>query len=323
MRPTPTDDHHRHPDVTVPTFGGRKLSLPRHWFRLAVDEAKAVATARPIGAVVTRMATMPETVALVGGGRVGTALAAALRAAGRPVIGPLGRGEIVDADVVLLCVPDSRIAEVAAQFSGRAQYIGHVSGATPINRLASAGVPMFGLHPAQTFAGQDGPERFHDVGAAVSGSTPAALRVARELATAVGMRPFEIDEAHRGAYHAAACVASNFLITIADAAEQLAAGAGLAPEQSRELFGPLVRTTVQNWFERGPRAALTGPVERGDTATVDRQRVAVHEVAPGLSDLFEALVVATETLAAHSDRPPTPTTPHSAENTGPTREITR
>ncbi|RIJ70992.1 DUF2520 domain-containing protein [Nakamurella silvestris] len=241
---------------------------------------------------------MPRTVAVVGAGRLGSAFAAALRAAGVSVIGPLGRQETAEAEIVLICVPDGEIAGVAAQFAGRCDFVGHVSGATPISRLAAAGAPMFGVHPAQSFAGDDPPSRFQGVGSAISADTPEALEIAGELASSVGMRPFVIDEEHRAGYHAAACIASNFLITIADAAEQVAAGSGLSPAQTRELFAPLVRTTVDNWLQRGPRRALTGPVERGDQDTVRAQRDAVHEVAPDLTDLFDALVTSTEHLAA-------------------------
>ena len=84
------------------------------------------------------------------------------------------------------------------------------------------------------------------------------------------MRPFEIEDSGRAAYHAAASIASNFLVTLEDAAERVAAGAGLDPAEARELLAPLVRSTVENWAARGPERALTGPIARGDEATVAR-----------------------------------------------------
>ena len=108
------------------------------------------------------------------------------------------------------------------------------------------------------------------------------------------MEPFELSDEQRPAYHAAASIASNFLVTIEAAAERVAGGAGLSPERARELLAPLVRTTVENWIAHGPERALTGPVARGDDLTVAHQRSAVARVAPDLEPLFDALVEATQ-----------------------------
>lgn len=244
--------------------------------------------------------------AIVGAGRLGSALARALRAAGFQVEGPLGRGVPPTAEVVLLCVPDGEIEDAAAVAGTRAvarRFVGHVSGATPLTALADAGGEAFGLHPLQTFAGGEGPEAFAGIGAAVAGTTPGALAVARELAQRLGMRPIEISDAERAAYHAAASIASNFLLTLQAAAEELAGGAGIAPADARTLLAPLVRSTVDNWAERGPAAALTGPVARGDHATVERQRDAVQAHAPQLLPLFDELVERTHALAGHEAVP--------------------
>jgi predicted short-subunit dehydrogenase-like oxidoreductase (DUF2520 family) len=112
------------------------------------------------------------------------------------------------------------------------------------------------------------------------------------------MAPFEIDDEGRAAYHAAASVASNFLVTLEAAAEEIAAGAGLAPHEARALLVPLLRRTVDNIAELGPERALTGPVARGDRATVAAQWAAIEQVAPHLLDLFDELVRHTRTLAA-------------------------
>lgn len=238
---------------------------------------------------------VPACVSVVGAGRLGTAMAGALRAAGLDVHGPTGRGEpIPRADAVLLCVPDGDIAEAAEAAGGSAGLIGHCSGATPI---AGLGPGAFGLHPLQTFAGGEGPERFRRAGCAVAGATPDALAAAAALARALGMRPFEIDDSGRAAYHAAASIASNFLITLEDAAERVASGAGLDPADARELLAPLVRSTIENWAARGPERALTGPIARGDEATVVTQREAVAETAPELLALFDELAERTRALA--------------------------
>ena len=122
------------------------------------------------------------------------------------------------------------------------------------------------------------------------------------------MRPFELADAARPAYHAAASIASNFLVTLEAAAEQVAAGAGLAPGEARALLAPLVRQTVENWATLGPERALTGPVARGDDETVARQREAVVATSPALAPLFDELVEATRVLTAANREPLRPAT---------------
>jgi predicted short-subunit dehydrogenase-like oxidoreductase (DUF2520 family) len=227
---------------------------------------------------------------IVGRGRMGTALARALKEAGWPMIGPLGRGPApTGAQGVLLCVPDSEIAS-AASLVGPGQPVGHCSGATSLEVLAPH--EAFSIHPLMTVT-TDGAD-FRGAGAAIAGSTPRSLALAAEIARALGLRAVEIAEPDRLAYHAAASIASNFLVTLEAAAEQLALSAGIG----RTLLAPLVRATVANWERLGPRGALTGPVARGDEATVQRQREAVAERAPELLDLFDALTDATRALAA-------------------------
>jgi predicted short-subunit dehydrogenase-like oxidoreductase (DUF2520 family) len=87
------------------------------------------------------------------------------------------------------------------------------------------------------------------------------------------------------------------MVTLQAAAESIAAGAGLEPHEARALFIPLLRRTVENLAEHGPEEALTGPIARGDHATVEAQRAAVQEVAPHLLDLFDELVRHTHSLA--------------------------
>jgi predicted short-subunit dehydrogenase-like oxidoreductase (DUF2520 family) len=238
-------------------------------------------------------------VGIVGAGRLGTALAAALREAGMVVDGPLGRGQAPrGCDAIVLCVPDGEIPAAAAAVAGAAPLVGHTSGATPLTALEPAGAAAFGLHPLQTFAAGSGPEAFAGAGCAIAGATAEALAFAAALARTLGMRPFEIDDEGRAGYHAAASVASNFLVTLHAAAERIAAGAGLEPDEARALLLPLVRQTLDNVAALGPAEALTGPIARGDEATVAAQRRAVEEVAPELLALFDELVRHTRELAA-------------------------
>jgi predicted short-subunit dehydrogenase-like oxidoreductase (DUF2520 family) len=235
---------------------------------------------------------MQSTITIVGRGRMGPALARALSAAGHPVIGPLGRGaDGAGADVVLLCVPDGEIAAAAAAVAPRdGLLVGHCSGATGLDVLSPH--EALGLHPLMTVTKAGA--AFAGAGCAVAGSTPRAAATARSLAESLGMRPFEIADEHRAAYHAAAAIASNFLTTVEAAAERLAATAGVP----RVAPVPLVRASVENWAEHGAERALTGPIARGDEATVARHRAAIAERTPELAELYELLTAATRELAA-------------------------
>lgn len=244
---------------------------------------------------------IPERMAVLGNGRLGTAMVRGLRAAGVDVVGPLGRAESAHADAILLCVPDAQIPSAAAAVAGFAPLIGHTSGATPLAALNQPAIGAFGLHPLQTFVGNDPPERFHGVSCAVAGTTPPALSAARGLADVLGMRAFEIRDADRAAYHGAACISSNFLITLQWAAEELAHGAGIDGSNARAMLVPLVRATVDNWAELGPAQALTGPVARGDQATVAEHRAAIERIAPHLLSMFDVLVDRTRALAAQKE----------------------
>ena len=239
-------------------------------------------------------------VGVVGAGRLGTALVGALREASVGVEGPAGRGEVpTGCAAIVLCVPDGEIEAAAAAIAGAAPLVGHTSGATPLNALAPAGAAAFGLHPLQTFtADSSGLRAFAGAGCAIAGSTAEALAFAAGLARVLGMTPFEIDDEGRAAYHAAASMASNFLVTLQAAAERIAAGAGLEPDEARQLLVPLLRRTVDNLAALGPSEALTGPIARGDEATVAAQRRAIAEEAPELLALFDALADHTRAVAA-------------------------
>src|SRR4051812_28361720 len=120
-------------------------------------------------------------IAVVGARRMGRALGAALAEAGYEVGEPHGRGEVPQgADAILLAVPDAQIPAAAAAVAGAAPYVGHTSGATPLSVLEATGAEAFALHPLQSVTGAGAELR--GCGAAIAGSTPAALALARELA---------------------------------------------------------------------------------------------------------------------------------------------
>ncbi|MGH3048606.1 MAG: DUF2520 domain-containing protein [Gaiellaceae bacterium] len=249
--------------------------------------------------------------AIIGAGRLGTAIAAALRAhAGFELTGPLGRDDLLgredllgrddplalatvdgvpSADVVLLCVPDREIAGAAAALRP-GPLVGHCSGATGLEPLAPH--EAFSLHPLMTVA--RGGADFTGATAAIDAGTERALAVARLIAHALAMETVRVRPEDRVAYHAAASIASNFLVTLEAAAERLAASAGV----SRQALAPLVRASVENWVALGPEQALTGPLARGDAQTVARQRAVLTERTPELIPLFDALADATQALAA-------------------------
>ncbi|BAJ74010.1 uncharacterized conserved protein [Microbacterium testaceum StLB037] len=227
---------------------------------------------------------------VVGDGRMGRALVAALEAAGLGVAGPAGRGESgTDAAIVLLAVPDAEIA-AAARAIAPGRTVGHLSGSLDLSVLHPH--EAFSIHPLMTVTGAG--TSFAGVTAALSATSPAAYAVASALTAALGMTGVEVLDTDRAAYHAAASIAANFLVTLEGMAEQLAATAGV----EREALVPLVRAAVDNWAERGAAASLTGPISRGDAATIARQRQAVAERLPDRLALFDALIEATRELAA-------------------------
>jgi predicted short-subunit dehydrogenase-like oxidoreductase (DUF2520 family) len=239
---------------------------------------------------------------VVGRGRVGGSLAAAAQAAGIEVR-TAGRDEIAaaceGAGAVLLCVPDAAIAATAGEIPEGPAFVGHVSGAGTLNLLAEAaarGARAFSLHPLQTFA--DGQTVVDGTPAAIAGSDSEGLRFARELAETLGMRPFEVAEEDRSAYHAAAAIASNLLVALEESAAELLTKLGT--DEARELLAPLVLRTAANWTELGPKA-LTGPIARGDQTTVDGHRAALRERAPELLPLYDVLAERARDVAASEE----------------------
>jgi predicted short-subunit dehydrogenase-like oxidoreductase (DUF2520 family) len=216
-----------------------------------------------------------ETVHVIGSGRVGSAATARLGERGIAVTDD-------DPDVVLLCVPDTAISDVSGCLAPGRAWVGHVSGATPLATLAPH-ERRFSLHPLQTFDRTGNPAQFDGAWAAVSGETDEALEIARELAELLGLHPFELPDEARTLYHAGAVFASNYLVTLERAAVRLGVpAAGLVP---------LMRRTIENGFD------LTGPIARGDWATVEAHKEAIREARPELEHLYETLAGATVMLA--------------------------
>jgi predicted short-subunit dehydrogenase-like oxidoreductase (DUF2520 family) len=217
---------------------------------------------------------MVETVQVVGAGRVGLAVAARLAQRGVEL-----RED--GAELVLLCVPDTAIADMAARIEP-GPWVAHVSGATPLAALAPH-ERRFGLHPLQTFTRARGPEQLDGAWAALTAETAEAREVGFELARLLGLEPFELAEEARPLYHAGAAIASNYLVTLHRVAAELFRAAGAPPE----ALTPLMRRTIDNGFE------LTGPIERGDWETVEAHRRAIRATRPELEPLYDVLAEAT------------------------------
>ena len=220
---------------------------------------------------------MISSVHVVGVGRVGSAVAARLAELG------LLTGDA--AELVLLCVPDRAIAEVAASVEP-GPWVAHVSGATSLTSL-DPHVRRFGVHPLQTFTRARGSEQLDGAFGAVTAETEEARSAGFWLARTLGLDPFDLLDAKRDAYHAGAAIASNYLVTLRRAAGSLLEAAGAPPH----ALDPLMRRTIENGFE------LTGPIARGDWATVEAHVTAIRRERPELEAVYVELAHATRALA--------------------------
>ena len=214
---------------------------------------------------------MIESVNLIGArGRVGGAVGARLVERGVPL-----RDQ--GAAIVLLCVPDRSIAEVASALEP-GPWVAHVSGGTRLAALEPH-VRRFSLHPLQTFTRDRGAEQLDGAWAAVTGENDEARAIAVELAELLGLTPFVLPDADRALYHAGAVIASNYLVTLRRVAGELLASAGVPAE----ALDPLMSRVIENGFQ------LTGPIERGDWETVERHRAAITAAAPDLLEAYDTL----------------------------------
>lgn len=272
---------------------------------------------------------------VVGPGRLGIGLALAMRAKGasflgyashdgvqseraRTLLGLAPSAKVEDLlalapDLYLLTVPDDTLPAVAAELGlalsedqsrparGKEYFVLHTSGVTSVRVLdpcRDAGATTAVFHPLQTFTepGQAA-AGFEGIAVAVSADSRGAEDLGLRIADALGARPFALADEKRGLYHAAACFASNYLVTLESCARRLFVDAGLPTAEALGLFLPLVRTTVENISALGPEKALTGPIARGDVLTVSRHLEELRRAAPDLVELYAVLGLATLGLA--------------------------
>jgi predicted short-subunit dehydrogenase-like oxidoreductase (DUF2520 family) len=268
-------------------------------------------------------------IAVVGAGRVGTALAILLRDAGHRIVAVAGgsgtpdraarylpgvpvrdaAAAARDAGVVLIGTPDAQIAPACEAMSragalGEGQTVAHLSGATGLDALAaarSAGAETLCVHPLQTCPDvESGLRRIPGSVFAITAASDDACTLGEQLARDAGGTPFRLADDAKPIYHAAAVFASNYLIAITALAEELERSADV-PDPLGALM-PLQRATLDNVAMLGPGSALTGPALRGDAGTVERNLAALAKHAPHAIASYVALADLTLDLAQRGGR---------------------
>jgi len=263
---------------------------------------------------------MSRTIAIVGAGRVGTALARQLRALGwrigavvtrspatsRVAVRKIGAGRplvrlsprVLAADVILLATPDAALKAVAAELARmggpacRGKIVLHTSGALGsevLAPLARRGAATGSLHPMQTFSGLGTPQ-LANVVFAVEGH-PKALRLAQTMARSLGGTPVAIAGSAKPAYHAAGVLVAGHALALVEAAVQTLMRIGFSRRRALETLLPLVRQMLDNFERLGPRPAWTGPVARGDYATMARHVRALRRYPPEFRQAYVALAL--------------------------------
>jgi predicted short-subunit dehydrogenase-like oxidoreductase (DUF2520 family) len=270
-------------------------------------------------------------VAIIGAGRVGTALAVLLGEAGHRIVAASGRDQsrrrveeflpgtefssapeaARAAEVVIIGVVDDLIARTCAEIADAAavrpgQRVIHLSGSLPLDILEPArraGADVLSLHPFQSFPDVDtGIERLEGSGVAVTAHTESGYRFGESLARDMGGVPFRLTDDVKPLYHSAAVFCANYLVTVQGVAERLLRLAGV--EDPLGKLAPLARTAHDRTFAFGPMAALTGPAVRGDVGTIERHLEALSERAPEAVEAYVALARLAAVIASASGRLP-------------------
>jgi predicted short-subunit dehydrogenase-like oxidoreductase (DUF2520 family) len=250
-------------------------------------------------------------IALHGTGRAAGALGIAFANAGHTIVAVHGRTaegiagtsalfEVSPGPVELhiIAVSDDAIGAVASELAdlGDGAPIVHVSGAVPLAALvavAATDIQVGSFHPLQTMPDPvSGAHRLRGAWIGITAPHPLYEQLTA-LAESIGSRPFAIADESKPLYHAAAAASANFVLAALALAEDLFDAAGVPFEAAI----PLVDAIVENAFALGPRAALTGPIARGDVATVTKQLDAIREVRPDLLDGFISLARVTASTA--------------------------
>ena len=256
----------------------------------------------------------PPIIGIVGAGAVGTALGVALSRAGWPIHAVASRDParrerfrslvevtrvfadpepiLDEVELILLAVPDDAIPIVAGQlrlYGGQA--LVHTSGALGAEVLApamAAGTQVGAFHPLVAFADTErAVAALHGATVAIEGDDQLAALLA-DMAEAIGARPVRLAPGSKSAYHAAAVLAAGGFVALLDAIAELGRVAGLDEAGSLAIYGPLIEQTLGNARALGIRAALTGPITRGDRGTLEAHLATLRAHAPGVLDLYVA-----------------------------------
>lgn len=251
---------------------------------------------------------MHPPVAIIGAGRVGTAIGALLHQKGFPIRGVVRRTQALaeeavrligagtpttdpvqgakGAEVIFVTVPDGAVSEMAAVLGAgrrfrRSDLLIHTSGALPADALWAPGTERalrLSLHPIQTIAHPvSGAERLVGSAFGLEGE-PEAVERGRELVAAMEGVPLVIEAGKKALYHAASCVASNYLVTLVEASLKLYRQAGIPRSEALKALGALLQGTIDNISRLGIPGALTGPIERGDGETIRRHLEALGRI---------------------------------------------
>lgn len=272
------------------------------------------------------------TLAIVGAGRVGSALASALAEAGWPPhriaghgpaparslarrLGSTAAGSPVAAaqscDAVLLAVPLGALPDLASELAGDGERwpgrtVLHTSGSAPVDALGplrNVGAAVGRLHPLLPFTGRRADaDRLRGAVFGVDGDRRAVM-LARQIARTLGGRPVVLPEGAEGPYHLSAVVASNLLVALAATAAELGPGWGLSRPQALRALLPLLRATLDDLEAEDLPRALTGPVSRGEAAAIQRQlRWLGRHDDPDLEAAYRALSRVAVRLAREDGR---------------------
>ncbi len=276
---------------------------------------------------------LPRFPVVVGRGRLGAALVEALRRAGldprsaggrqcreRPeLLLPLLRG-VGRTPVILLAVRDDALTALASSLAtvvpaatagAAALHLSGALGPEVLHPLAACGFATAACHPLQTFTGSpEDAARLADASYAVEGSDEGR-RAAEALVRALGGRFFFLPSGARPLYHLAASLGANGLTGLVAAARDALAATGVGPDAALSALAPLMQTALQEALRSGPEASLTGPVSRGDEATIERHRRALLAWDESRAALFEALLDEQRRLSGHGARSPDAKMPRS------------
>ena len=237
-------------------------------------------------------------IGIVGGGRMGRGLALALAEAGERVELWSRReagspAEVLEgARTIILAVPDDAIGLVAGTLRpmvGAGQVVLHLSGLhdrSALLVLEPTGAALGSFHPLQTIPDPaTAAARWRGAYAALEGDAPAQAEGER-LARLLGLHPIRLPSGAKPLYHAAAVAASNYVVVLASLASRLAEQAGVPPADAARLYLPMVQGAAENLQRAAPADALTGPIRRGDVATI---RIHLAQLSPADRGWYVAL----------------------------------